>query len=156
MKKTIWIVVVIVILAVAVFLFGQKQATAPETAESPTPTPTQAVPTPTPQVSPTATPDSAQPTPSSQNFEVIFADGAVSPTSLNIKVGDSVTFINNDDRSHWPASGVHPAHQICKGFDALEGLNEGDTYSFTFNEAKTCPFHDHLNPSINGQITVSP
>lgn len=152
-----------VILALAIFLFGRKQATAPETFESPTPTPTQVVPTPTPsvsQASPTATPVSPTPTPAStptsQNFDVIFANNAVNPTSLNIKVGDSVTFVNNDDTPHWPASGVHPTHQICMGFDALKGLSKGETYSFTFNEAKTCPFHDHLNPSIGGQIIVNP
>lgn len=77
-----------------------------------------------------------------------------SPSTLRIKANTTVTFINRDSAPHWPASGVHPTHQICPGFDALKGLATGETYSFTFTEVKTCPMHDHLNPSITGSIVV--
>jgi plastocyanin len=78
-----------------------------------------------------------------------------SPSTLKIKVGTTVRFINRDpDRPHWPASGVHPTHQICAGFDARKGLAKDESYSFTFTEAKTCPMHDHLNPAIKGTIIV--
>ena len=78
------------------------------------------------------------------------------PTLITVKAGDTVKFINNDSSPRWPASGSHPTHQICPGFDALHGLNNGDSYSFTFNTAKTCPWHDHLKPAINGNIEVTP
>lgn len=109
-----------------------------------------------PQASPTPTPT---PTPTStvknQTVTITFADGTASPKDVTIKVGDSVKFINNDDVLRWPASGVHPTHQICPGFDSLRGLNKGETYSFTFREAKVCPWHDHPKTSINGKITVN-
>lgn len=76
------------------------------------------------------------------------------PSDITIKVGDTVKFVNEESVPHWPASGMHPTHQICPGFDSLRGLDTGESYSFTFREAKTCPFHDHLNASMRGSITV--
>lgn len=83
----------------------------------------------------------------------IRADG-FAPSNITITPGTKVIFINMDDNLHWPASGVHPTHQICPSFDALKGLAKNETYTFTFTEAKTCPFHDHLNPSMKGTIAV--
>mgnify|MGYP001568350922 CR=1 FL=1 len=93
-------------------------------------------------------------TTNSRTVTISFANALASPIIVNIKVGDTVKFINNDSVSHWPASGPHPTHTICPGFDSLRGLNVGESYSLTFREAKTCPWHDHLKPSINGQIVV--
>jgi len=76
------------------------------------------------------------------------------PATLKIKIGTTVRFVNRDENPHWPASDVHPTHQICPGFDALKGLVKGESYSFTFKEAKKCPMHDHLNPSLKGEIIV--
>ncbi len=83
----------------------------------------------------------------------IKADG-FAPSNITIAPGTKVIFINMDDNLHWPASGIHPTHQICPGFDALKGLAKNETYTFTFTEAKTCPFHDHLNPALQGKIIV--
>lgn len=76
------------------------------------------------------------------------------PNDLTISVGTTVLFVNKDSVPHWPASGVHPTHEICKGFDALAPVASGGSYSHTFKEAKVCPMHDHINPSIKGKITV--
>lgn len=80
--------------------------------------------------------------------------GGFAPAELKVKVGTMVKFTNRDSELHQPASGVHPTHEICPGFDALKGLAKDESYSFTFNTAKTCPFHDHLNPSIKGTVVV--
>lgn len=80
--------------------------------------------------------------------------GGFAPSELKIKVGATVKFTNRDSELHWPASGVHPTHEICPGFDALKGLAKDESYSFTFTAAKICPFHDHLNPSVKGTIVV--
>ncbi len=76
------------------------------------------------------------------------------PSALKIKVGMTVRFMNKDSQLHWPASGIHPTHELCAGFDALKGLAQDEQYSFTFKEVKTCPMHDHLNPSLTGSIIV--
>ncbi len=84
------------------------------------------------------------------------------PSSLTIKAGDTVVFQNNDSQLHWPASAVHPTHAAypetggCLGskFDACTGLAQSETFSFTFNQKGTWNYHDHLNPSLQGIVTV--
>lgn len=83
--------------------------------------------------------------------------GGFVPATLRIKASTTVHFVNLDSTTlHWPASGAHPTHEICPGFDALKGLATGELYSFTFSEAKTCPMHDHLNPALKGLIIIEP
>lgn len=77
-----------------------------------------------------------------------------SPASLEIEVGDTVEFVNKDSAPHWPASGIHPTHLLCPGFDSLKGMNQNETYSFMFNVAKDCPMHDHLDAKLRGMISV--
>mgnify|MGYP001609761106 FL=1 len=95
-----------------------------------------------------------------QLFTVTYGvDGNMSPSELTIHVGDRVTFVNLDNKEHWPVSGPHPAHNICIGFGSLRGLKKNETYTNTFTVAKTCPFHDHLNAGdsgFKGQIIVVP
>lgn len=76
------------------------------------------------------------------------------PSQITIPVGGTVRFVNNDETERWPASGFHPTHQLCPGFDSLKPMAPGESYEFTFKEAKTCPMHDHLNPSLRGSIKV--
>ena len=83
----------------------------------------------------------------------IKSDGFV-PSIITVSPGTKVIFINVDDALHWPASDVHPTHGICPGFDSQKPLAKNGTYAFTFTEAKTCPFHDHLNPSLRGSVVV--
>lgn len=77
-----------------------------------------------------------------------------SPSEIKIVKGTTVTFTNNDTVQHWPASGPHPAHTLYPGFDALKGLNQGESYSFTFNKVGVWPYHDHLKPTLYGKIIV--
>lgn len=76
------------------------------------------------------------------------------PPASSIKAGTTVKFINKDTVPRWPASGMHPTHQVCPGFDSKKSIAPGESYSFTFTEAKNCPMHDHLNPATRGAITV--
>ncbi|MEK7151658.1 MAG: hypothetical protein AAB784_03025 [Patescibacteria group bacterium] len=89
-----------------------------------------------------------------KTVNIVFNNGVATPDIVTVKVGDSVKFVNNDSSLRWPASGPHPAHTICPGFDSLRGLKTGESYTFTFKEIKACPWHDHLKPSINGKIEV--
>lgn len=85
------------------------------------------------------------------------------PAVLNIKVGETVTFINkNPIDSHWPASNPHPIHTqypetggcIGSKFDACRPLGKDEQYSFTFKEKGSWLYHDHFAPSRNGEIKV--
>lgn len=93
-----------------------------------------------------------QPTSEPEVVTVEMIPSGFSPSQLTIKAGTKVRFINKDSVTRWPASGAHPTHLICSGFDAKEGIAPGESYEFTFQEAKTCPMHDHLNSSLKGSI----
>lgn len=80
------------------------------------------------------------------------------PAELAITLGDEVVFVNDDAVEHWPASGMHPTHLLCPGFDSLRGLKQGESYSHVFNEFQnngTCPMHDHMMPKMFGKITIT-
>ncbi len=78
------------------------------------------------------------------------------PSELRIKPGFTVEFVNADTKDHWPASGIHPAHQLCPGFDSRSPVTPGSKYSFQFTSPRECPMHDHLNPALKGKIIVEP
>src|SRR3990167_1401473 len=76
------------------------------------------------------------------------------PAGGRNKAGGKGKVINKDTKKRRPASGPPPHHTPCRGFDAKPGINPGESYSFTFTEVKTCPMHDHLNPTQFGKIIV--
>lgn len=104
----------------------------------------------------TGAPQAAPPSgPVAVNRVIAMTPEGFSPAELAIKVGETVLFRNDDTRSRWPASGIHPTHLLCPGFDALQPLPPGAAYSYIFMAAKECPFHDHLTTSLRGKITVT-
>ncbi|RJQ28991.1 hypothetical protein C4571_02415 [Candidatus Parcubacteria bacterium] len=116
--------------------------------------------TPEPQLSsppPTApqTPiQSAPPAPVAKTYVVEINDAGFRPSSLTIQRGDTVEFINKGKNEHWPASDIHPLHDLCPYFDPRRPLASGETYKVTFNEARECPMHDHLAPQFEGTIII--
>ena len=84
------------------------------------------------------------------------------PKTLTVKAGTTITFVNEDSNQHWPASAMHPTHAVypesggCIGskFDACKGLEQGESFTFTFNEKGSWKYHDHLKVSSTGIIVV--
>lgn len=76
------------------------------------------------------------------------------PQTVTIASGTTVTFVNNGQAAHWPASDVHPTHTVLPGFDSKRGLETGETYEFTFTQKGTWSMHDHLFPTHTGSIVV--
>ncbi len=93
--------------------------------------------------------------PAARKWNVEMKGGAFSPNELKIKKGDTVVWTDFDSSPAWPASAFHPTHQVYSGFDALKGINTGESYSFTFDKVGSWKYHDHLNPSSTGLIEVS-
>lgn len=85
---------------------------------------------------------------------VEYKDGAFNPPTIRVLQGTKVTFVNKGTKPVWPASGVHPAHDICPGFDSLSSIAPGKTYSYTFTRSAQCPYHNHLAPSEKGTVEV--
>ncbi len=114
----------------------------------------------------TQTPNSSG---SAENTKTItYTDAGYTPSTITVKVGDTVTFQNNSSRPMWTASDMHPVHSAYPGssvqkcgtaeqstiFDACTGIQPGQSWSFTFAEAGTWGFHNHLGPSDTGEIVV--
>lgn len=96
-----------------------------------------------------------------ENTIEITAEG-FSPSTITVTKGTTVTWINMDTERHWVASASHPTHTVypttggCIGstFDACAAMEEGDAFSFTFDEIGEWKYHDHLNPSNFGSVVV--
>lgn len=153
MKNALLVAVLVVIVAIAGYYIFGRPAVAPVPAPTPALTPPPAF-TPAPGPTPTQVP-APTPTPQGRTFTISMTAEGFSPQSLTIKMGDRVVFRNDDTKSRWPASAIHPTHQVCPGFDALRPMASAESYSHTFTQAKECPFHDHLTPSLRGKITVT-
>ena len=115
-------------------------------------------PTPEPQATATAPEISVEATATSPSVPgeavIEYKDGVFNPSSLKVLVGTKVTFVNKGTKEVWPASGRHPTHEICPGFDSLRGLKTEEIYTYTFPREAECPFHNHLAPGERGSIEV--
>lgn len=83
----------------------------------------------------------------------------VAPAAVTVAVGQTVTFINNDNRPHEMASNPHPAHGSCPSIEAgLGTISPGQTkVTHAFANAGSCGFHDHINDTnagLRGTITI--
>ena len=93
---------------------------------------------------------------------ITYTDAGYSPSALEIKAGETVTFKNESQQSMWPASAIHPTHKDypttggCLGsaFDACQDVQPSDIWSFKFDIAGNWKYHDHLIPKNFGAVTV--
>lgn len=88
----------------------------------------------------------------------IGANRAVSPSTVTINPGESVTFVNNDTIPHDMASDPHPAHGDCQAVNALGVISPGTSkLTNALTTSRTCGFHDHNDPdnaALKGRITI--
>lgn len=88
---------------------------------------------------------------------ITITSGGMSPNTVSVNVGQSVTLVNNDSRSHEISSNPHPSHTECPALN-LGALAPGQSRtSNAFTTARTCGYHDHLDPGNSawqGQVTV--
>src|SRR3954467_5252918 len=88
----------------------------------------------------------------------IGANSAVSPSQVTIAVGQSVTFVNSDSRSHDMESDPHPAHTSCPSIANVGLLQPGQSKTtFGFGNSGSCGYHDHNdsgNTALMGRIVV--
>jgi plastocyanin len=90
---------------------------------------------------------------------VTMTSAGVSSSTVTIAVGQSVTFMNNDSRTHEIASDPHPIHGSCPSIEAgLGSLAPGQSRSTQgFANAGRCTYHDHLddgNRNFQGSIVI--
>ena len=92
-----------------------------------------------PTAGPSNVPTQSGATVSIENFTFV-------PASVTIKVGDTVTWTNNDTAAHTVA-----IDQLNVTSDSLE---QGATYSFKFATAGTYNYHCGVHPSMTGTVVV--
>lgn len=99
---------------------------------------------------------------------VTYDGSSYSPSVVNIRTGDTVAFVDASANPMWVASGVHPTHTLYDGSDTsahcaadYAGPAPFDecgastaTYTFTFTEAGTHPYHNHVNAAATGKVVV--
>jgi plastocyanin len=70
-----------------------------------------------------------------------------SPTTLNIKTGTTVTWINKDNETQNIVSN--------SGIFDSGNLTTNQSYNYTFNQSGSYPFHSTINTNLTGTIVVS-
>ena len=88
-----------------------------------------------------------EPQPSTTNT-VDIQGFAFNPDTITIAKGTTVTWTNKD------ISAQHTVTEINNAFSS-ETLNEGQTYTHTFNEAGTFEYQCHIHPNMKGNVIVS-
>lgn len=77
-----------------------------------------------------------------------------SPQEVTIQKGETVVFINDDSQNHWPASNIHPTHEIYPEFDPKTTIAPGKSWEFAFDKAGTWKYHDHILSTQSGTVIV--
>ncbi|MFZ2411225.1 MAG: cupredoxin family copper-binding protein [Candidatus Methanoperedens sp.] len=74
-------------------------------------------------------------------------DFAFDPATVTIAKGTMVTWIQKD-------SAQHTVTEINNVFSS-DTLSQGQTFSYTFNEAGTFEYSCHIHPSMRGKVIVT-
>lgn len=94
-------------------------------------------------------------------------DKAYSPNPSEVKVGDTVTWTNDDTQIHTATSGISPAVQVPAGGNQTSGpdgvfdsgvLTPKSSFEFTFDQASPeggYAYYCTLHPQMVGTIKVS-
>lgn len=77
---------------------------------------------------------------------VTLAAMSYSPANLTVKVGETVTWANNDSVPHTVTSDTRLFH--------TGQISPGKTATHTFTAAGTYPYHCDFHPHMTGTITV--
>lgn len=90
----------------------------------------------------------------SKKHIVNYTDKGFNPSSLEIKAGETVQFVNQSGGGMWTASGPHPSHTAYPEFDAKKNIPSGGTYEFTFTKIGEWKYHNHAKAGMFGTIIV--
>jgi plastocyanin len=84
-------------------------------------------------------------------------DTAYQPNPIQVSVGNTVTWTNNDSQPHTVTSGSNgqPDNKFNSSPNFSPLLNPGQTFSFTFTQAGDYPYFCMLHPNMVGTVTVS-
>ena len=96
-----------------------------------------------------AAPAAAKPKPAAAQSKTVveISGSAFQPQNIDVKVGDTVTFVNKDEIAHTATAGD-------KSFDS-KTLEQGASFDFTATKAGKIDYVCLFHPGMTGTITVS-
>lgn len=145
-NKVVVGIVVVVVAVLAIFLLSKSGSL-----YSPSPTQT-SIQTPPSTTSTTQQPNSTNEATIEQNVVTLTRNG-FSPSTLTVKAGTKVTWINKSGSQAAVNSNPHPIHTSYSPLN-LGSFSDGSTLILTFDKAGTYGYHNHLNPSQSGTIII--
>lgn len=97
---------------------------------------------------------------------VTYSDAGFTPSTVTIKAGTSVTFVNTSSHAMWVASADHPTHTVYSGTSKsdhcpngtatdFDQCATGTSYTFVFNKVGTWGYHNHVGASDKGTVIVT-
>jgi plastocyanin len=93
--------------------------------------------------------------PTSSALTVTFTDKGFSPTSLTVKKGQTVKFVNNSSSKMWVAANPFPSSSEYPAFNEKAGVASGSSWSFTFDKTGVWFYHNHYNQTLGAKIVVN-
>ena len=95
-----------------------------------------------------STASSVAPVPGASDLAITISKFAFDPPEISGVIGDTVTWINEDDVTH----NVFTSDQLLASAD----LERGDTYSIILEEASVIDYYCDIHQYMRGTITVAP
>jgi hypothetical protein len=89
------------------------------------------------------------------NHKVTIKNSQASPLHTIANKCDTLSFINEDDRTREIAFGPHPHHDVYAGVTELV-IRKGLGKTITLSESGKYQFHDHFQEETAGDFTVAP
>lgn len=85
--------------------------------------------------------------------EITVTSNGFEPADITIKSGAGVTWTNNSGQVANVSSDAHPTHLLWP-FLNLGAFEDGQSVSVVFEKSGKYTYHNHLNPSQTGSVTV--
>lgn len=133
MNKILLIVIVLVVAVGAFLLLGNKPSTQPTTPSQPT--------------------NPVDNTQESEPVTVTLDETGFSPKDVTVEAGTRIIWINKSAKDATVSSADHPTHQLYTRLNLGE-FGSGSSVQLVFDEAGTYGYHNHLNASQTGTVTV--
>ena len=141
--RAVWLVV----LAALLLTFGLLAGCGGSATSATTSGGTVTTATPGTTLAPGATTGGSTPTSGTGNsVQVIMTNRSYDPQQVTVKVGATVTWVNQDS----------PQHDVVADNGEFKSslFDKGGTFSFTFTKAGTYPYHCSIHPGMNGTVVV--
>ena len=88
-----------------------------------------------------------------ESATITFTDDGFTPRDITVQRGTTVTIKNESSESVQFSSDDHPSHRDNSEMN-LGTLSPGESTTYTANTPGVWGYHDHLNDSLTGTITV--